>query len=102
LSEDEKFLIQGRALNEYAEIKKTLGALTAKASGYATEMQRVVWYIQPSNNSYTQPFSGRMPVLDNLPTSQQLHEVLTAIQEAKNKKRELQDRLKEFGVEVKD
>lgn len=97
-------MIQGRYLNEYAEVKMLLASLMRKATDMGVVLERIAHQIKPSGvaGASQEPFSGKVPDLSSFPGREQLSDLLTEIAQARDNKRALQRQLKEYGVEVKD
>jgi hypothetical protein len=104
MSEDEQMLAVGRVITEYADIRKKLAALFSEVDRHAGVLQRALWYMKPGEQYSNTDLrsSSKPPDFANFPTADQLRSLVDETLAALARKKELHDKLKEFGVEPKD
>ena len=107
MSEQEKYAIAGKTLLDYAEAKRTLGALKAKASEYSGTLRKVAMSLHrtPDESNYTFNRFGSKEwnaEMDKYPARDALVELAREIASVEERKRELFKAMKEMGYEPKE
>lgn len=107
MSEQEKYTIAGKALVDYAEAKRTLAALKAKAAAYAGTLRNVATSLHrtPSETHHLSYRFGSKEwnaELDKYPSKEAIAELAQEIAAVEEQKRELYRAMKEMGYEPKE
>jgi hypothetical protein len=106
MSDQEQYLIGGKALAEYAAVRRELAALVAKGAAYARSLHIVAAQFSPNTADPHQAsydfgahFTGALAQYPNRPDIEELAREIAA---ATARKRELAKTLRDLGVEPKE
>ena len=107
MSDQEQREIAGNALIEYAETRRKLAALNAKAGDYAKAMTALANALhrphdQPHFYSFKTLGKEWDAAMDKYPTKEALTEIAREIESTSARKRELYNTMKAMGYEPKE
>jgi hypothetical protein len=107
VSQDEQVAVMGRTVAEYAEGKRKLAALMAKAARIGKAMQVCGAYLATQESAAgpggaLQRGSALPPDLGEIPSMDELRGLVAEALEARKRMSELRKQLSDFGVDTRD
>lgn len=102
MSSDEKNLAIGRAVQEFAQNRAELGALAQRAQQLGNHLHPLSEYLRRFGRDGPDMMSGATAALQNLPSVEEMRELVAEIQTAAARRQQLRSILRDAGIEPKD
>lgn len=111
MSTEEQFAAVGRIVEDYKQCKTRLAALVSEAGKHADALRGIAARLNPSVPQHSARIDNSNPysdgkaidiLVERYPTREQVHQTLPDLHAAFERKTELQNRLKEVGLDVRD